>query len=170
MLNLRQHNKANSTETNSDAQHFSRFSIDFGVRSDLLGDIGEPLDHSQSERLHEDEPGEHEVTVEESEASPSADLESARSAAGPSGARWEDEDRAQAGTVDVSAGPSVAGWNDRERASLDGAVTSAGMSGTRGDEVGDALHASDYMDGADTKVDHLIEEVRLFLYLGCCSL
>ena len=59
MLNLRQSNKSEQVlSTDSRARHFSRFSISFRMPSNLLGDIGEPLDHGQSERrLYEgDEP------------------------------------------------------------------------------------------------------------------
>ena len=45
-------------------------------------------------------------------------------------------------------------------------MASAGASGTRGDEAGHASRAFDYMDGADTKVNHLIEGVRHSLYYG----
>ncbi|EKM56292.1 uncharacterized protein PHACADRAFT_207573 [Phanerochaete carnosa HHB-10118-sp] len=49
ILNLRQLNRT-TYESNSDAQHFSRFSASFRVPSDFLGNIGEPLGHGQSER------------------------------------------------------------------------------------------------------------------------
>ncbi|GJE99591.1 hypothetical protein PsYK624_158590 [Phanerochaete sordida] len=55
MLNLRQltHPSAHAA---SDAQHFSRFSGDVRFPSELLGNLGEPLDHSQSENVtHEDD-------------------------------------------------------------------------------------------------------------------
>ena len=166
MLNLRQLNNADNTKTNSDTQHPSRFSIDFRVPSDLLGNIGEPLDYSQSEQLHEDEPGEREVVAEESEASASTDLESAEPVAGPSGARWEDEDRAPVCTqaTDTVAGSSVTRWGENGRASPESTVPSAATSGTRGDEVGDTSHALDYVRCADTG-----EEVRLSLCLYYCS-
>ena len=58
MLNLRQSNKSESEQvlsTNSKARHSSRLSISFRMPSNLLGDIGEPLDHGQStRRLYED--------------------------------------------------------------------------------------------------------------------
>ena len=163
MLNLRQLNNTDNTETNSDAQHLSRFSIDFRVPSSLLGNIGEPLDHSQSERIHEDDPGEHEVTGEQSEAGTGADLESAGPVAGPSqaGAPREDEGRARASTAGAAAGPSMTWWGNSKRVWIESTVPSAGTSGTRGDEVGDALHAPDCVDGADTG-----EEVRLSLCLS----
>ena len=166
MLNLRQLNNTDNTETNSDAQHFSRFSIDFRVPSDLLGNIGEPLDHSQSERLHEDDPGEHEVTGERSEAATGADLESAGPVAGLSnaGALREDKSRARASTAGAAAGPSVTCSDDSKRVWIESTVPSAGTSGTRGDEVGDASHVLDYVDGEDTG-----EEVRLSLCLYFCS-
>lgn len=55
MLNLRQSGiskPASSAEW--ETQSTSRFSIAFRAPSDLLGNIGEPLDHGQSERLHDD--------------------------------------------------------------------------------------------------------------------
>ena len=166
MLNLRQLNNTDNTETNSDAQHFSRFSIDFRVPSSLLSNIGEPLDHSQSERIHEDDPGEHGVTGERSEAGTGADLKGAGPVAGPSqaGVLREDEGRAPASTDGAAAGPSVACWDDSKRACIESTVSSAGTSRTRSDEVGDASHALDYVDGAD-----IGEEVRLALCLHCCS-
>lgn len=53
MLNLRQLNRT-AGESNSDARHFSRFSASFRMPSDFLGNIGEPLDHSQSDLDQED--------------------------------------------------------------------------------------------------------------------
>ena len=52
MLNLRQLDRS-PHEHNSDADHLSRFSVSFRVPSDILGNIGEPLDLSQ----HSDGPG-----------------------------------------------------------------------------------------------------------------
>ena len=66
--------------------------------------------------------------------------------------------------TDTVAGLSVTRWGDHGRASPKSAVRGAGTSGTRGDKVGDASHALDYVDGADTG-----EEVRLSLCLYCCS-
>ena len=160
MLNLRQLNKTDNADTTSDAQHFSRFSIDFRVPSDLLGNIGEPLDHSRSERLPEDAPDEHELAAEESETSADAGLESAEPASEPSGARWKDRDRAPVGTAGAVAGPSMTRWDDEERANVEGAVPGAGASKTQNSEVGDALHASGYMGDADTRIDNLTQEVR----------
>ena len=159
MLNLRQLNKTDNTETNSDAQHFSRFSVDFRVPSDILGNIGEPLDHSQSERLHESEPGEREGPAEDCEAGPGADLESAGPVAELSGTRWEDEDWALMGTAGAVAGPSMS-----RSTSLGGSMPGTGTSGARSDKVGGASHTSDYVDGVDTG-----EEVRLPFYsYRCC--
>ena len=73
MLNLRQLNKTEHAAVSSDAQHFSRLSMNLGVTSDLLGNISAPLDHIQSEWFHKDTLGEREEAAEESEA----DLESA---------------------------------------------------------------------------------------------
>ncbi|EKM56378.1 uncharacterized protein PHACADRAFT_207631 [Phanerochaete carnosa HHB-10118-sp] len=53
MLNLRQLNRT-AGENNSDARHFSRFSASFRMPPDFLGNIGEPLDHSQSDRVIDD--------------------------------------------------------------------------------------------------------------------
>ena len=47
MLNLRQ--LASRNEENSDAQHFSRFSVNFRVSIDLIGNIGEPLEHGDGD-------------------------------------------------------------------------------------------------------------------------
>lgn len=136
-------------DTNSVAQHFSRFSINFRVPSDFLGNIGEPLDYSQSERLHQDAPGEREVAAEESEVSAGPDLESAGPVTGSSGVRQEDEDQASVGTADADAGPSVTCWDDDERMNLDSVGPNTGISGTRGDKVGNTSQAPGYMDGTD---------------------
>ena len=108
MLNLRQLNKADNTETNSDAQHFSRFSIDFRVPSDLLGNIGEPLDYSQSGQLQEGDSSTHDTPAEE-QPRVGMDPESVRPAAGPSGAHQD-----TAGTV---ADPPVTCCEDSKQAS-----------------------------------------------------
>ncbi|EKM56302.1 uncharacterized protein PHACADRAFT_253360 [Phanerochaete carnosa HHB-10118-sp] len=54
MLNLRQLDYATS-ESNSDAQQVSRFSVSFRVPSDFLGNIGEPLEYGQSERVEDND-------------------------------------------------------------------------------------------------------------------
>ncbi|EKM56299.1 uncharacterized protein PHACADRAFT_207577 [Phanerochaete carnosa HHB-10118-sp] len=64
MLNLRQLNHT-ASQSSSDPQHFSRFSVSFRVPSDLLGNIGEPLDHGQSERVEGDD-NNNSCAVEES--------------------------------------------------------------------------------------------------------
>lgn len=52
MLNLRQSNRSGRPSSiDSRAQHFSQISVNFRVPSDFLGNIGEPLDHGQSDRL-----------------------------------------------------------------------------------------------------------------------
>lgn len=160
MLNLRQLNKADSTETNSDAQHFSRFSVNFRIPSDLLGDIGELLDHSPAERLRdsEDDPGEHGASDEEWPRA-GGSLESAGSVVGPSGAHWDDEYQASLDTLATLAIQSEARADDDEQASLQGARPGAGPSGIRGDRVLDTPRASDCMDGADTSIIDLTEEV-----------
>ena len=48
MLNLRQLNPS-AHELSSDAHQVSNFSINFRPTSDVLGNIGEPLDHGQSD-------------------------------------------------------------------------------------------------------------------------
>ena len=163
MLNLRQLNNTDNTETNSDAHHFSRFSIDFRVPSGLLGNIGEPLDHSQSERLHEGEPSEREGSAEDSEAGPGADLESPGPVAGPSGARWGDEDRAPMSTAGAVAGPSVIRWDDDGPASPEGSMPTTGTPGARSDRFGGASHTSGYAGGVETG-----EEVCLSFHSYCC--
>ncbi|EKM51647.1 uncharacterized protein PHACADRAFT_199151 [Phanerochaete carnosa HHB-10118-sp] len=52
ILNLRQLSQTDSTESTADVDRFSRFSVpNFRVPSDLLGNIGEPLDHRQDEAV-----------------------------------------------------------------------------------------------------------------------
>ena len=104
MLNLRQFNKSERSQTNSDAQHFSRFSINFRVPSNLLGNIGEPLDYYQSERSHEDGDEPARADAEEIELD-TTNLESADLAAGSSGICSDEESD---GGVDRQRGPSVA--------------------------------------------------------------
>lgn len=54
MFNLRQVSVKPSS-TNSDSQHFSRFSIaNLRISSDRLGNISEPLDYGESLRLQQD--------------------------------------------------------------------------------------------------------------------
>ena len=165
MLNLRQLNKTEHAAANSDAQHFSRLSINLGVTSDLLGNISAPLDLSQSERLHKDTLGEREEAAEESEA----DLESVGPVAGPSGTHWEDEDRSSVSTEGADAGSLVIRWDNSGRTSPESAMLGTGAPGTCGDEASDASHAFGYMDSADTRIDNLTEEVHLSLCSYCCS-
>ena len=91
MLNLRQFNKSGCSQSNSDAQHFSRLSASFRVPSNL-GNIGKDLDHSQSEQLHEDEPAI--IHADEIELN-TTNLESAEPVAGPCGTRWDKESDAK---------------------------------------------------------------------------
>lgn len=63
ILTLRQLNHT-ANKSNSDAQHFSRFSVSFRMPSDFLGNIGEPLDHGRSERV-EDNGDDDNCVVEE---------------------------------------------------------------------------------------------------------
>ena len=146
MLNLRQLHEADSTEASSDTQHFSQVSINFRAPSDLLGNIGEPLDHSQSKWLHEDD---H-----------SMNSDSDGSVFGPSGAQWEDGDEGSLDTIVALVSPSGNGVDDGPRSSLQ-STGSTSQSGVRGDEVIDALHAPDHADGADTSSINCTEKVRL---------
>ena len=130
MLNLRQLNKADSTETNSDVLHFSRFSVDFRVPPDLL-------DHGPSGRPHEDDPGLHDAP---DEGWPRAgdSLQSAGPATGPPGAHADDGDGVSLDTLATFPGQSGTRWDADERESLQSARPGAGSSGTRDDKVIDA--------------------------------
>ena len=57
LFNLRQFNTSKASSASRGPQNFSQFSIPgFNVPSGFLGNIGEPLDHSQSGRyIHEDD-------------------------------------------------------------------------------------------------------------------
>ena len=92
MLNLRQLNKPGHSQSNSEDQHLSRFSISFCIPSSL-GNIGEPLDHGQSQRyIYEDD--EQPINAERGEgANHSATTDQGYPVAGPSDARWDDENR-----------------------------------------------------------------------------
>lgn len=107
MLNLRQFNKSEHPHTNSDAQHFSRFAVNLRVPSNFLGNIGEQLDHSQSQRLHEDEDQLEAAGAEEVKFD-ITNFESAQPIAGPSGTRRDEENVAGADRQDEhpAAGPS----------------------------------------------------------------
>ena len=167
MLNLRQLNKTDSTETNSDAQHFSRFSVDFRVPSYLLGNISQLLDHGPSERLLEDDSCEHDESDKERPRAGDS-LESAGSIAGPSGAHWDDEDKASLDTLAPLAGQFGTRVDDGWIVSLRGARPAGhgvGPSGIRGDKVLDTSRTSDFMEGADILTVDLTEEVCLYLYL-----
>ena len=135
MLNLRQLNKADSTQTNSDAQHeSSRFSIHFRVPSDLLGNIGEPLDHSQSERLHDDEHEDYEAAADE-HLRGVRDPESTGLAAGLSGTHWEDEGSVPPDTSWLAAGPS---GTHSDEASMGDAIFNVRSFDICGGKVGNA--------------------------------
>lgn len=134
--------------------------------SDLLGNIGESLDHGQSRWLDEDELDEREEAADGSEAGPGANMDSAGPVSEPSGAWQEYGSSTSVGTSGAVAGSSGAFWDDNGRAS---AVPSAGTSGARSDEVGDAPQASGYTGGADSRVDNLTEEVRFTFCSCCCS-
>ena len=110
MLNLRQFNKSEHSQSDSDAQHFSRFSVSFRVPSSLLGNIGEPLDHSQSERLHEDESA---TTDAEEVELDTTKLESTESVAGPSGTRWDEDSNVNG--IGRQSSPPNAGFSGSRR-------------------------------------------------------
>lgn len=55
MLNLRRSNKSEqSSFAGSDVKSLSRFSVTLRIPSDLLGNIGEALDHKHSKQLPDD--------------------------------------------------------------------------------------------------------------------
>lgn len=167
MLNLRQLNNADNTHTNSDVQHFSQFSLEFRSPSDLLGNIGEPLDHSQSERLHEDELYNREAAEAVAEERPSGteDLESVRPVAGPFGALSEDEGRVHLGIAGPSAGPSPrTGWGDVKSIRVAPEEPSDGPSETRGEEVVDGPSTS-CVNGADPRTAGAHRQVRVLFCL-----
>lgn len=85
MLNLHQLNHA-ASKSNSDAQHFSRFSVSFRIPSNFLENIGEPLDHGQSKQMEENDDRDHCVvrradTESEFEEAPVQQLEAGLSSA-----------------------------------------------------------------------------------------
>lgn len=55
MLNLRRFGTSEYLGSNSDTQYSSHVSVRFRGPSDSLGNIGGPLDHSQSDWLHEED-------------------------------------------------------------------------------------------------------------------
>ena len=82
MLNLRQLNEPERSTANSDAQHFSRFSVpNFRVPSHSLGNIGEPLDYGQAERYVRGDDADANVKLRDREG---GTHEIAREAEGPS--------------------------------------------------------------------------------------
>ena len=113
MLNLRQFNKSEHSQSNSDVQHFSRFSISFRVPSNRLGNIGEELDHSQSERLHEDEPA---ITDTEEVELDTTNPESAEPVAGSSGTRCDKENDVEG--IDRQSSVPVVGFSGSRRDQL----------------------------------------------------
>ena len=118
MLNLRQFNKLERSQSNSDAQHFSRLSVSFRVPSNPLGNIGELLDHSQSERLHEDEPV---IANAEEVELDTTNLESAESVPRPSGTRLNEGSNAKGiyqQTSMPAADPSCSRRDEEADASL----------------------------------------------------
>ena len=159
MLNLRQLNKADNTQTNSDPQHFSRFSVDFRVPSDLLGNIGEPLDHGQSERLHEDEPEDHAAAADEQPRG-MRDLENTGLVARPSGPRLENEDSDSLATSWLAAGPS---GTRSDEASMGDATPNARPFCVRDGTVGNASRQS-CKDITDSYGVNVPEQVRNLLF------
>ena len=137
MLNLRQLNKTDNAQSHSDAQRFSQFSVEFRVPSDLLGNIGEPLDHSQAERLHEDGPEDREAAAEEQLGS-AGDPETAGPVGGPPSTRWEDNDSVPLDTSWLAAGPPETRSVDDEEKSLGFAGSSTRSPGNRCNEVSGA--------------------------------
>ena len=154
MLNLRQLNEADSTQTDADGQHSSRSSINFRVPSNLLGNMGEPLDYHQSEQFHEDEPCEREghISAEESIGR-----------AWPVGGSYA----VRLGAADAVAGRSGGRADDDVRENVQSAVPSTGTSRTRGSEVRTS-DTSDCMDGVNIGADNITHEVRTCLCLHWC--
>ena len=82
LINLRKLNTTDQLSSNSDAQHFSRFSVSFRIPESALGNIGEPLEHGQPEDvdgIEEDEVqveiGQEVATLEASTSAAAADPE-----------------------------------------------------------------------------------------------
>lgn len=74
------------------------------------------------------------------------------------------------GTAGAVAGSSMTCWEYDGQTSQEGAVSNAGTSGTRGNKVGDASHASEYTDGADTGTDSFHRGGALLsLFVLLCS-
>ena len=149
MLNLRQLNKADNTQSNSDAQHFSRFSLEFRVPSDLLGNIGEPLDHSQAEWLHDDEPDNYEAAAEEQLMS-AENLDIIRHVTESLDTHQGDEHSVTRGTSRLVAGPSGTRWDEGGATCLGivGPNTGSVSAKTRGDdEAVDTSSATPCMSG-----------------------
>ena len=91
MLNLRQSNKSERpSSVDSRARHFSRFSVSFRMPSDFLGNIGEPLDHGQSEwRLCEDDEPDNASVADSTQNWPSSVVESPSLIGERPGNEWE---------------------------------------------------------------------------------
>lgn len=106
ILNLRQLEHPTS-EVNSDAQHFSRFSVSFGVPSDFLGNIGEPLDHGPSEPIRDDD---DEVFCATEDLNDGLEENSAAQA-GPSTVHWDDPTWASATSSSESTERAMEGYD-----------------------------------------------------------
>lgn len=83
MLNLRQVGKSERTTTGSDTQHVSRFSIHFRAPTDLLGNIGESLDHGELQRRPDEHAASTEIRNFEGHDSLNVDVESPPPSAQP---------------------------------------------------------------------------------------
>ena len=110
IINLRSLNKIEDPTYNSDANHLSRFSApNFVVNSNILGNIGEPLEHGQAEKFAYEDDNEPANTTQlpAAEAQEEHNL-TERSieqdqVAGPSQTPWED---LELGGMNSVAGPS----------------------------------------------------------------
>ena len=131
MLNLRQFNKSEVSQACSDALHFSRFSMSFRAPPSSLGNIGEPLDHGQSERLHEDEDHTEEANMGELEFD-TTDLENAKPVSSLPGTRWDNESIANAyrQSQPPAADPSRTPEDEENGASHGGSDSTARISET----------------------------------------
>ena len=129
MLNLRQ-----LKNTNSNEDSFSR--AESRVTSGFLGNISEPLDHAQLERLHDDDPRDEGA---EAEGSPGGGVD-VGSVSGLSRTLRDEDERVRLEAAVFVVDHSGTRWNiSSERISLAGAKPNARPSGTRCDEV---VHAS----------------------------
>ncbi|EKM60203.1 uncharacterized protein PHACADRAFT_189335 [Phanerochaete carnosa HHB-10118-sp] len=115
ILNLRQLNPtAQASENNSDARHFSRFSVNFRVPSDFLGNIGESLDHGSSEPLGaEEDSDDSQCEARQPQGGLDEGLEGQ---AGPSNTRREEPTQASIVSVPRYTGREIEGDDFRSSA------------------------------------------------------